>query len=75
MYRGNKNIGMESVDKNNREFASGTTELNSDLNNINKEKMVEKNGIEKNIAYRELDDDVFDMNRSITSRNIVFGIV
>ena len=68
--RSNKNIGMESVDKNNKEIASGISELNSDLNNINKEKMVEKNEIVKNIAFRELDDDVFDMNRSIISAHL-----
>ena len=68
--RSNKNIGMESVDKNNKEIASGITEINSDLNNINKEKMAEKNEIVKNIAFRELDDDVFDMNRSIISAHL-----
>ena len=68
--RSNKNIGMKSEDNNNKEIASGITELNSDLNNINKEKMVEKNEIVKNIAYRELDDDVFDMNRSIISAHL-----
>ena len=73
--RSNKNIGMKSVDKNNKEIVGGTSELNSDLNNINKEKMAEKNEIEKNTAFRELDDDVGLHINSIDEADVIVIII